>query len=137
MSDDVGGPIDVVLHRLDRAQRTLTLAGSLVEMGELEGAVNRSYYACFYAVSALLLQHGMKSRKHRGIRSLFNQHFAKTGMISNDFTRTFNSLFDLRQDSDYRDFVQFEPDDVRRFCSEAKRFVDEIRRIVEREIQNK
>lgn len=35
--------------------------------GYLHGTVNRLYYACFYAVSALLLTEGFSSSRHSGI----------------------------------------------------------------------
>jgi uncharacterized protein (UPF0332 family) len=62
--------------------------------------VNRLYYACFYAVSALLLRHGFSSSKHTGVRSLFNRHFVKTGKISKALAQIYNDLFARRQESD-------------------------------------
>ena len=38
-------------------------------------AINRAYYALFYAVSALLLEEGRRFEKHSGVRAAFNQHF--------------------------------------------------------------
>jgi len=51
----------------------------LKEGEEWNPCVNRLYYACFYAVSALLIQQGLSSSKHTGVRSLFNRHYVKTG----------------------------------------------------------
>lgn len=65
-------------HWLQRAQETLTEARTLKEAGLFIGTVNRLYYACFYAASALLETRGLTSLKHSGIISLLHQHFVKT-----------------------------------------------------------
>ena len=56
-------------YRLKRAQEALLDARLLADAGRWNSCVNRLYYACFYAVSALLLQRGLLSTKHSGIRS--------------------------------------------------------------------
>lgn len=45
-------------YRLDRAEKTLAEARTLFETTQMFGAVNRIYYAMFYAVSALAFAHG-------------------------------------------------------------------------------
>ncbi len=69
---------ELVSYRLQRARETLADARILADAGRWNPCVNRLYYACFYAVSALLVQEGLSSSKHTGLRSLFNRHFVKT-----------------------------------------------------------
>lgn len=88
--------------------------------------MNRLYYACFYAVSALLVQEGMSSSRHAGIRSLFNRHFVKTGKISVETAWIFNDLFERRQEGDYVDFVRFEESQVRSWMPPAEAFVETV-----------
>jgi uncharacterized protein (UPF0332 family) len=91
---------DFIGYRLDRAQETLDDARLLAEAGRWNSCVNRLYYACFYAVSALLLQAGYTSPKHAGVRSLFNRHFVKERVVAADLGRFYNRLFRHRQESD-------------------------------------
>jgi uncharacterized protein (UPF0332 family) len=93
--------------------------------------VNRLYYACFYAVSALLAQEGMSSSRHTGIRSLFNRHFVKTGRINAETARIFNDLFERRQEGDYVDFVRFEESQVRTWMPQAEVFVAQVADLTE------
>ena len=44
----------LVQYRLDRAREALAEAALLLDSGHANTGVNRLYYACFYAVSALL-----------------------------------------------------------------------------------
>ena len=62
----------LITYRLEQARESLEEAGILLEHEYGNTFVNRLYYACFYAVSALLLTRGLSSAKHSGIRSLFH-----------------------------------------------------------------
>ena len=61
---------ELVAYRIARARETLGDARILVDQERWASAANRLFYACFYAVSALLLRHDMSSAKHSGVRSL-------------------------------------------------------------------
>lgn len=69
---------DLIRYRLNRANETFKEAETLAENGHFHGAANRMYYACFYAVNALLLRDGLSAVKHSGVRSLFNKQYIKT-----------------------------------------------------------
>jgi len=99
---------ELVSYRLQKARETLEDARILADAGRWNPCVKRLYYACFYAVSALLVQEGLSCTKHTGLRSLFNRHFVKTNKVPKEKTRIFNDLFERRQESDYVDFVSFE-----------------------------
>ena len=47
----------IVAYRMERARQTLGEADLLRQGNYYNAAVNRLYYACYYAVSALLLRH--------------------------------------------------------------------------------
>lgn len=124
---------DLVLYRITRANETLEDARILANSGRWNACVNRLYYACFYAVSALLVRHGLSSSKHTGVRSLFNQHYVKTGKITKDLARTYNDLFERKQEGDYIDFVRFQESRVLPWISEAEQLVEYICRLAEKE----
>lgn len=105
-----------------------------MDKGHLNTFVNRLYYACFYAVSALLLLKGASSAKHSGTRSLFHQMFVKTGAIDIEKGQLYDRLFDNRQKADYSDFIKFNLDDVRGWLDEAEQFVSLIKAFVDKEI---
>jgi uncharacterized protein len=96
---------DVVRYRLQRAREALEDARVLANASRWSACVNRLYCACFYAVSALLLQDGLSSTKHTGVCSLFNHHFVKADKVPRVLAQVFNDLFARRQESDYLDFI--------------------------------
>lgn len=123
---------ELVSYRLQRARETLADARILADAGRWNPCVNRLYYACFYAVSALLVQEGLSSSKHTGLRSLFNRHFVKTNKVPKEKARIFNDLFERRQEGDYVDFVSFEESQVLPWLPEAEAFVENIAVLIEK-----
>ena len=71
----------VIQYRMQRAEEELTSAKVLLAAQRNLAAVNRLYYACFYAVSALLETRDLASSKHSGVKALLHQHFIKTGIV--------------------------------------------------------
>ena len=94
-------PPDYVKKYLQVAESTIVEAEMLLDGGQLRGAINRIYYASFYAVSALLEAEHFNSKKHSGVRSIFNKEFIQTGKLELKHAAFFNSIFDLRNDVDY------------------------------------
>ncbi|MCX6234528.1 MAG: HEPN domain-containing protein, partial [Bacteroidetes bacterium] len=51
---------DYIKYRFHRAEESFDDALILMERGKWNTVVNRLYYSCFYAVSALLLKDGIE-----------------------------------------------------------------------------
>ncbi len=95
----------LVVYRLEQADESLDAARILLDKRLDRSAVNRAYYAMFYAVLALLATRKRETSKHGGAISLFDKEFVKPGIFTKDFSRWLHDAFDLRQRSDYvRDF---------------------------------
>ena len=121
---------ELVTYRMARAQESLEDARILAEAGRWNPCVNRLYYACFYAVSALLAQEGFSSSRHTGVRALFNQHFVSTGRVTKRTAQIFHDLFERRQEGDYVDFIKFEESQVRAWMPQAEAFVTQIAHLI-------
>jgi uncharacterized protein (UPF0332 family) len=87
----------IVKRRLERANETLAEAKDLLNLSRWYGAANRLYYACYYAVTALLVKHEYLSQTHGGAKRLFGKYFVVTNIISKEQNKLYEKLFDLRQ----------------------------------------
>jgi len=58
---------DIIAYRLKRARETFEDAEILADHAKWNSSVNRLYYACYYAVIALLLKYGFKTSTHSGV----------------------------------------------------------------------
>ena len=117
----------LIEYRFTQAQETLAVAEELLANGHYRDAVNRAYYAMFYAGLGLLAAKHLGSSKHSGVLSLFSQHFVKTGQISMEAGRHLREAFELRQNCDYREFVEITKQQAEETTANAARFIDELR----------
>jgi uncharacterized protein (UPF0332 family) len=81
---------DLINYRISRATETLKEAEKMMENEFWNASINRIYYACFYAVSALLLKKGVDTSSHKGIRQMFSLHYVQSGLISRDLAKFFS-----------------------------------------------
>ncbi|MGX9725979.1 MAG: HEPN domain-containing protein [Candidatus Electronema sp. VV] len=122
---------EIICYRLERAEETYQEALLMQREKHWNTCANRLYYACFYAVSALLQQHDFSSGKHSGIKAYFNQHFIKTGILDKEFGRLYSRLFDARQEGDYIDFVRYTAEDVEPWIGRVRLFIDVVSELIE------
>lgn len=119
--------IDYIKHRMSRAVETLDEAEHLLTGGFLAGVVNRLYYACFYAVSALLLSEGQASSKHSGVMSMFDRFWIKPGRLPAELGAFYHLIFEKRQKGDYEDMFALERTELDFWLRDARDFVQQVR----------
>lgn len=96
---------DLVQYRFMRAFNSLNDAKLLAEHESWNSAVNRLYYACFYAVNALLIHHGFEPKSHNGVKTIFFKEFIANEKISKEYGYLYSDLMDWRSQSNYADFI--------------------------------
>jgi uncharacterized protein (UPF0332 family) len=118
-------------HRMTRAREALQEAELLTGQQHHNAALNRLYYAAFYAARALLALNRVDSSRHSGVIALFQQHVVKSGAISEDLARALPQAFAKRMMMDYGDFKQATADEVATLREAIRAFVAACDRIVE------
>ena len=96
---------DLIEYKLEKSRQALKEAEVLENSGFFNAAVNRLYYAAYYAASALLLGEALETVTHKGIKVMLGLKFIQTGKLDKSFGQTYQRLFDSRQAGDYDDFV--------------------------------
>ena len=125
---------EYVNRRMDNARKMMEEVVTVqMENKVWNTAVNRLYYACFYAVSALLYNYGLDSKTHSGTKRLFELHFIKTGIISADASGFYTALFGMRQNADYEDEVDYEKEDVVILIEPANELIAAIEAVLAKE----
>ena len=103
---DSGTQNDLINYRLKRSIETLEEADYNARGGYFNAAVNRLYYACYYAASALMLYSNLEASTHKGIKTMLGLHFIKPGLLEAKYGRIYQQLYENRQSGDYEDFVK-------------------------------
>lgn len=113
--------------RLEHAEECLAAAKSLLDSGNYKSAANRSYYAVFHGMRAVLAYDEIDMKKHSGIIAEFRRLYIKTGTFSNELSKIISVLFNVRTESDYDDFFIISKEDVAEQVRNAQFFLDRIK----------
>ena len=116
----------ITKYRIEKAIQTLEDAKQIAEIKRWSSAVNRLYYSIYYAATALLISNGHISRTHSGMMSLLNQYYVSTGILTKEDNKLIKRLFDLRQESDYDDFIDADEEDVKHYLPQVEILVGKI-----------
>ena len=122
--------ISISKLRLDIAKERLSYADEILKIGDYKTVANRSYYAVFSAMRAVLALDGFDSKKHSGIIAEFRRLYLKTEILPKELSETIDSLVEVRQGSDYdiisKDEVTLQLQNARRFVSETEKYLKGI-----------
>lgn len=120
----------LITYRIERAKETVKEAELLASDKYFNAAINRLYYAVFYATQALLLNAKITTRTHAGVKTMLGLNFISKGVLSPKYGKTFNSLFNLRHSNDYDDFVYCDQETVDEYIPRAKEYIQAIEHLL-------
>lgn len=98
-----------------------------LKQGNYESAANRSYYAVFHAMRAVLAFDEIDMKRHSGVISEFRRRYIKTEIFETRMSEIISVLFDVRTDSDYDDFFVISKADTAVQIENAEYFVSSVR----------
>ena len=119
-----------VTYRLNKARETFAEIPILVQNNLWRNAANRLYYACFYAASALLINDGHQAHTHNGVKILLALNYIKENKIDKSMIKIYEQLFNIRQRSDYEDWIIIEEDDIKPLMEKAENFINTIENLL-------
>ncbi len=122
---------DYLTYKLKRANNALKVAETLLQEEFSEDAVNRIYYAVFYAVSAILYTKKLYPKTHLGTKALFSKEFIQSGLIDKEYSDFYGIIFAKRFEADYQDFAEIDINAVRSYLNEAEQFIKRITEYIE------
>jgi uncharacterized protein (UPF0332 family) len=118
-----GQNTELAKYRLSKAGECAMAASSLLSDGLYTHSVNRSYYAIFHAIRAVLALDEVDFKKHSGVISYFQQHYVKMGIFLRKYSDYAKEAFSIRTDSDYEDFYIASREDAAEQLKHARQFL--------------
>lgn len=120
----------VIQYKLQRARNYLAEVESHISKGFYATAINRLYYACFFATNALLLTKDISAKTHNGVASMLATHFVKTGEFEKEKAIFFSHLLDERFNDDYGDFITIDEGVVEEYFTGANEYLLYIEKLL-------
>lgn len=96
MSEKATGQ-EAVRYWWKMALESLESARREADAESLPFAINRLYYAAFYAVSAALLERNIAFNRHSAVRSALHSELIRSGELAKEWGRVYERLFEDRQ----------------------------------------
>jgi uncharacterized protein (UPF0332 family) len=121
---------EAVKYWWKKAEESLASAELELKSGSKDFAINRLYYAVFYAVSAALLERQIVFKRHTGVRAAFHQEFIKTGLLYFKWGEYYDQLFEDRQEGDYIAFFSFEEGYIISQLELCSQFLSELKPLI-------
>lgn len=123
---------DLCDYRLSQAEDSLKVAKISYENALFKDSINRSYYASFYAIKAVLALEEIDFKRHKDVIGYFNKSYVAADKFPRELGRKIGMLKQLREKSDYDDFfiagkeeAEIQIETARLMIAEVKRFVGE------------
>ena len=84
-----------------KAEKFISTAENALNTGDYDSCVSRCYYAMFFMSEAALLTKSLSASSHKGVISLFGEHFIKTEVFERNLGKALNDAYDKRLVGDY------------------------------------
>lgn len=125
--------IKEVMLYIENADESLSVAQLNLDNDFYAAAINRAYYAIFYAANALLATKKLARSKHTGVLSIFRQHFIKTKLLPTELSVIYGQVMDDRHEGDYEIMAATSKEDAEVDIDQARHFVEEVKAWLRRE----
>lgn len=116
----------IVNLEIEKANNTYSDVLFFIKEERWEAAANRLYYAVFHAVSALLIYDGHNIKSHRGIISMFGQHYVKTNLFTRQDGSLLSNLMIMRDNADYNCFYEADKEKIEPFIEPTGNLIRKI-----------
>lgn len=120
----------IVSLELEKAERAFDDVEFCAKEGRRESAANRLYYALFHAMSALLISDGYTVKSHRGVISMFGEHYVRTDIFSKQDGSLLSELVIMRDNADYNCFFEADEEKLKPFIEPTKQLIEKIERYI-------
>ena len=115
-------------YRIQEAKDSLKVAQHCLTEGLYKDSINRSYYATFYAIKAVLALGTIDFKRHKDAVGYFNQTYVATGKFSRDFGKRLGRLKRKLEVSDYDDFYVASNEEAIEQYESAELIVNQVER---------
>jgi uncharacterized protein (UPF0332 family) len=121
-----------------RADRCLASAGLLLAAGDSASAIDRAYYAMFYAAKAALAATGDETaiaiKTHSSVIAQFGLQIVRMRGLDARFGKSLNYAHDLRLKADYDEIWPQDRDAAEALMPQARTFIEAIHGFIETQI---
>ena len=123
--------VDLCIYRMRSAIETLGVSALCLENQHYKDSINRSYYAAFYAVKAVLALDEVDFKRHKDAVAYFNKTYVATDIFQREIGKKLGRLKQERETSDYDDFYIASAADATEQYAAAEFIITEVKQYLD------
>ena len=123
--------VDLCIYRMRSAIETLGVSALCLESQHYKDSINRSYYAAFYAVKAVLALEEVDFKRHKDAVAYFNKTYVATDIFQREIGKKLGRLKQERETSDYDDFYIASAADATEQYAAAEFIITEVKKYLD------
>lgn len=131
-STDLDHKSAIIKYWVEKARESIDSAKSEFDSGRNTTAVRNLYYACFYALTAVLLKEGKSFKKHTAVKAALHKDLIRTGMVEPGWGKFYNRIFDSRHEGDYQPLRTFDAEEVKLYLDQGADFIARMENLLVR-----
>jgi uncharacterized protein (UPF0332 family) len=113
----------LIRYWMEKARESIAGAQSEYDSGRYTTSVRNLYYACFYALTAVLLNEGRSFKKHSAVKAALHKYLVRAGIVEPKWAKFYNKIFDCRHEGDYQPLRVFEAEEIEMFLDQGAGFI--------------
>jgi len=118
-----------------KAEKFISTAENALNNGDYDSCVSRCYYAMFFMAEAALLTKSLSASSHKGVISLFGEHFVKTEIFERNLGKALNDAYDKRLVGDYGVGFTVTEQQAKDLLQTARNFVQKLKNYLNKWIE--
>jgi len=111
----------------EKAEKFLGTAEKALNIEDFDSCASRCYYAMFFMAEAALLTKNLSASSHKGVISLFGEHFVKTKILERNLGKALNDAYDKRLVGDYGVGFSVTKEEAKDLLETAENFVKKLK----------
>lgn len=120
--------LDLCIYRINSSMETLETSKYCITSKHYKDAINRSYYAAFYAIKAVLSMEEIDFKRHKDVVAYFNKNYVATEIFEKTMGRKLATLQQTRETSDYDDFYVASKEEAETQCQSAEEIIEAVKK---------
>lgn len=125
---------DLCEYRIASALETMETAKWCAENKHYKDAINRCYYAAFYATKAVLALESVDFKRHKDVVAYFNKNYIATDKFPREVGKKLANLQRKRENSDYDDFFIASLEETEKQLQSAEYIIEEVQKYLKENV---
>ena len=128
--------MELAWHRLGKARQCAATARNILFDGDYEASVDRSYFAFFHGMRAVMALDGLEVKEESSLTKKFVARYVQTGIFDKHFSETIKAAFELNFVCIYEDFLTVPRREAEQQEQSACAFLEAVEQYIKSQMQS-